>query len=249
MWPLLQALLSLAPPSALSRLPAATPRYLRAPGVRLSLDASALSAVGEVEDAAPAPDLRLVAPAKVNLFLRVVGKRPDGFHELASLFQTVSLFDDLDFWTSPREEGAPLASLEVTPDSLGAELIPTDESNLVVRALSLYAERVPSSPAIHCRLHKRIPAQGGLGGGSSDAATALHAANRLAGLPVSQETLIEWAGELGSDCGFFLSAGTAYCTGRGELVDPRRPLPPTVCLSRPLPPHPLPPPLGRPRWR
>ncbi|EOD41844.1 hypothetical protein EMIHUDRAFT_461009 [Emiliania huxleyi CCMP1516] len=222
-------LVSLAPPSALSRLPAATPRYLRAPGVRLSLDASALSAVGEVEDAAPAPDLRLVAPAKVNLFLRVVGKRPDGFHELASLFQTVSLFDDLDFWTSPREEGAPLASLEVTPDSLGAELIPTDESNLVVRALSLYAERVPSSPAIHCRLHKRIPAQGGLGGGSSDAATALHAANRLAGLPVSQETLIEWAGELGSDCGFFLSAGTAYCTGRGELVDPRRPLPPTAC--------------------
>ena len=65
--------------------------------MRLSLDASALSAVGEVEDAAPAPDLRLVAPAKVNLFLRVVGKRPDGFHELASLFQTVSLFDDLDF--------------------------------------------------------------------------------------------------------------------------------------------------------
>ena len=168
---------------------------------------------------------------------------------------------------------------QVTPDSLRAELIPTDESNLVMRALKLYAERVPTSSAIHCRLHKRIPAQGGLGGGSSDAATALHAANRLAGFPVSQDTLIEyaathtechsalgcrsckadrasglrlpathtrrapsadagsshpfarrrWAGELGSDCGFFLSRGSAYCTGRGELVSPVDPLSPAAC--------------------
>lgn len=175
------------------------------------------------------PSLSLVAPAKVNLFLRILRKREDGYHELASLFQTVSLFDDLDFWEMPRDDTKPLCSMEVTPDSLRAELIPTDESNLVMRALKLYAERVPTSSAIHCRLHKRIPAQGGLGGGSSDAATALHAANRLAGFPVSQDTLIEWAGELGSDCGFFLSRGSAYCTGRGELVSPVDPLSPAAC--------------------
>jgi len=176
------------------------------------------------------PTLSLVAPAKVNLFLRILRKREDGFHELASLFQTVSLFDDLDFWLLPREADQPLCSMEVTPDSLRAELIPTDGSNLVMRALQLYAERVPSAGAVHCRLHKRIPAQGGLGGGSSDAATALHAANRLAGSPVSQDTLIEWAGELGSDCGFFLSRGSAYCTGRGEIVSPVAPLPPAACF-------------------
>jgi 4-diphosphocytidyl-2-C-methyl-D-erythritol kinase len=85
----------------------------------------------------------------------------------------------------------PFSSSQVTPDSLRAELIPTDATNLVMRALQLYAERVPEAGAVHCRLHKRIPAQGGLGGGSSDAATALHAANRMAGSPISQETLIQ----------------------------------------------------------
>ena len=95
------------------------------------------------------PTLTLVAPAKINLFLRITKKRDDGFHELASLFQTVSLFDTLDFWENPDPD-APLCSMEVTPNSLGYELIPTDESNLVMRALQLFANRtgVPPTSAV-----------------------------------------------------------------------------------------------------
>ena len=175
------------------------------------------------------PQVTLVAPAKINLFLRITRRRDDGFHELASLFQTVSLFDTLDFWENTQPD-APLCSMEVTRNSLGAELIPTDESNLVMRALALFAERTGETRKIHCRLHKAIPAQGGLGGGSCDAATALFAANRMAGYPASQDELIRWGAELGSDVSFFFSQGSAYCTGRGEIITPlERPLAPTVC--------------------
>jgi len=185
--------------------------------------------VGSIVFGDEPPTLTLVAPAKINLFLRITKKRSDGFHELASLFQTVSLFDTLDFWENPKPD-APLCSMEVTPNSLGYDLIPTDKTNLVMRALKLFADRTGETRRIHCRLHKAIPAQGGLGGGSCDAATALFAANRLAGYPVSEETLIEWGGELGSDVSFFFSQGSAYCTGRGEIIEPlEKPLPPTVC--------------------
>ena len=178
-----------------------------------------------------APALSLLSPAKVNLFLRILRRREDGYHELASLFQAVSLFDRLDFWERP---GAAGPSMEVTDDSVCAALIPTDERNLVMRALQIFAERSGDARPIHCRLHKVIPAQAGMGGGSGDAATALHAANRLCGFPVSQETLIEWGAELGSDIGFFLSRGTAFCTGRGELIEPLDPLPPApVYLVKP----------------
>jgi len=179
------------------------------------------------------PALTLLSPAKVNMFLRILRRRDDGYHELASLFQTVSLFDTLDFWLRAEEEpcepDVPLCSMEVAEGSLCADLIPTDESNLVMRAMLLFAERTGSTQRLHCRLLKRIPAQAGLGGGSSDAATALHAANRLAGFPASEDELIRWGGELGSDVSFFLSRGTAYCTGRGELVEPVAPLQPARC--------------------
>ena len=90
------------------------------------------------------PTLTLLAPAKINLFLRITKKRSDGFHELASLFQTVSLFDTLDFWEN-SDPDAPLCSMEVTRSSLGCEMIPTDETNLVMRALALFAERTGAS--------------------------------------------------------------------------------------------------------
>ena len=145
------------------------------------------------------------------------------------LFQAVSLFDRLDYRRAGRrraEHGGDKRPV--------CALIPTDERNLVMRALQIFAERSGDARPIHCRLHKVIPAQAGMGGGSGDAATALHAANRLCGFPVSQETLIEWGAELGSDIGFFLSRGTAFCTGRGELIEPLDPLPPApVYLVKP----------------
>jgi len=184
----------------------------------------AVCAYSEAYGDAP-PALSLAAPCKINLFLRILGKREDGFHELASLFQTVDLSDTLDFWEEPADEGAPLCSMEVSPDSYGREGIPTDEKNLVMRALQLYADKTGERRRIHCRLHKAVPAEAGLGGGSGDCAAALFAANRLAGFKATEQQLIEWSAELGSDISFFFSRGSAYCTGRGELIENVPPLP------------------------
>ena len=190
----------------------------------------------EVYGDAP-PALSLLAPCKINLFLRILKKRDDGFHELASLFQTVGLMDTLDFWEEPADESKPLCSMEVSADSLGREGIPTDESNLVMRALALYAEKTGETRRIHCRLHKAVPAEAGLGGGSGDCATALFAANKLAGYKATQQQLIEWSAELGSDISFFFSRGTAYCTGRGEIIEDVGPLPNSIQCTLVKPPY------------
>ena len=172
-----------------------------------------------------APALTLQAPSKINLFLRILRKREDGYHELASLFQAVSLTDTLDFWVECADSSKPICSMEVSPDSVGRAGIPTDETNLVMRALKLCADKTGTKQRVHCRLHKNAPAQAGLGAGSSDAATAMHAANRLAGFPATQQQLIEWSAELGSDISFFFSRGTAYCTGRVERRESARAAP------------------------
>ena len=139
--------------------------------------------------------------AKINWSLRVTGKRPDGFHDLETVFQTISLHDTLTFSESDR--------LAVTSSD---PTIPTDERNLVVRAArALGVERV----AIH--LDKRIPAGGGLGGGSSNAATTLAVLAEMFAIDVPLEPV---ALELGSDVPFFLVGGTAYATSRGEVITP-----------------------------
>ncbi|HKR64953.1 MAG TPA: 4-(cytidine 5'-diphospho)-2-C-methyl-D-erythritol kinase [Thermoanaerobaculia bacterium] len=135
--------------------------------------------------------------AKINWSLRITGKRADGFHDLETVFQTISLHDELTF----RESDA----LTLTCDDPS---IPVDETNLVVRA----ARALGRTSAIELR--KRIPAGGGLGGGSSNAATTLLA------LGFSREDLPEIALKLGSDVPFFLVGGTAYATGRGEVLTP-----------------------------
>lgn len=149
-----------------------------------------------------------LSPAKINLFLKVVRRRSDGFHDLASLFQTVDLCDTLTFAQSDD-------------DCLTCNdpVLASDPKNLVLRALNLFRERtgIQESYAIH--LEKRIPMQAGLGGGSSNAATTLWALRSLSGADISNETLCDWGAELGSDVPFFLAShGTAYCTGRGEIV-------------------------------
>lgn len=135
--------------------------------------------------------------AKINWSLRITGKRADGYHELETVFQTVSLFDELSF----RESD----TLSLTCDDLS---IPTDDTNLIVRA----ARAVNATAAIDLR--KRIPAGGGLGGGSSNAVATLKA------LAPDREDLPEIALTLGSDVPFFLVGGTAYATGRGEVLTP-----------------------------
>ena len=184
-------------------------------------------------------DLELFSPAKVNLFLRILRKRDDGFHDLASLFQAVDLGDTLAF--EVLGDGAKADALEC--DAPGC---PLDASNLVLRAIALLRARLEhraAVPFLRVRLDKRTPIQAGLGGGSSNAATALYAANELAGRPASESELVEWSGELGSDITFFRGpTGSCYCTGRGEVLEPVDALPardlvvvkPAVGLSTPL---------------
>lgn len=164
--------------------------------------------------------MSLFSPAKVNLFLRIIRRREDGYHDLASLFHTVSFGDSMDMEVLPAE---------ATRDELECNLpgVPVDESNLVIRALKLFRDRSGLKHFFRVKLEKSIPAQAGMGGGSSNAATAFFGANALCGRPASTAQLLQWADDpvIGSDATFFLSEGTAYCTGRGEIVTPVGPLP------------------------
>jgi 4-diphosphocytidyl-2-C-methyl-D-erythritol kinase len=146
------------------------------------------------------------AHAKINWMLRILGKRADGFHELETIFQSISLHDTLRF-----HAGEPLAL------SCDEPTIPTDMSNLVMRAAAAMVDRF-GAPSCRIELEKRIPAGGGLGGGSSDAAATLRALAPLCERPPSRDELAAIALELGSDVPFFLEEGTAYATGRGERL-------------------------------
>lgn len=159
---------------------------------------------------------RYLSPAKVNLFLRVVGRRPDGFHELSSLFQTINLFDTLDIEFHHDSD-----LLTVSDTS-----IPTDGSNLIMKAVALFRQKTHNPSLFRIHLDKKIPMEAGLGGGSSNAATTLWALNEMCGKPATTEQLVAWAAEIGSDVSFFLSQGTALCTGRGEKLAHLKPLTP-----------------------
>jgi 4-diphosphocytidyl-2-C-methyl-D-erythritol kinase len=152
---------------------------------------------------------RVRALAKINLDLRVLGKRPDGFHELRTIFQTISLADTLDLAFTPGRKTA--IDLE---DPLG---IP---DNLVVRAARMAMEAMGATGRVEMRLAKRIPMGAGLGGGSSDAAAVLLALPALAGRVLALPELSRIAGQLGSDVPFFLLGGTAVGIGRGTELFP-----------------------------
>jgi 4-diphosphocytidyl-2-C-methyl-D-erythritol kinase len=149
-------------------------------------------------------------PGKINWVLRVLGKRPDGFHELVTVLQAIDLWDALTIHTSD--------SLALSCDR---GEIPTGEDNLVIRAArALAREAGIREPGAAIHLQKRIPAGGGLGGGSSDAAGALLGLARAWSLSLGRDALEEVAAELGSDVPFFLAGGTALGTGRGERIEP-----------------------------
>jgi 4-diphosphocytidyl-2-C-methyl-D-erythritol kinase len=165
-------------------------------------------------------------PAKINLRLEVLGRRPDGYHELRTLFQAIDLEDHLEIGPA---EGLILA----TDDPR----LPVGEENLVMRAArALAAAFDVGKPGARMRLRKAIPLEGGLGGGSSDAAGALAGLSRVWGISASPEVLAALAATLGSDVPFFLSGGTAYGGGRGERIVPLPSLAPTSVLLG-IPPY------------
>ncbi|BDD81305.1 4-diphosphocytidyl-2-C-methyl-D-erythritol kinase [Tsukamurella pulmonis] len=159
----------------------------------------------------PTP-LTVRAPAKVNLHLGVGDVRPDGFHELVTVFQALSLHDDVTL--TPADE----LSLHVTGD--GVRDVPTDPTNLAARAVVALAERYGRDPNMRIDIVKGIPVAGGMAGGSADAAAALLGAATLWGLDISRDELDEVAATLGSDVPFSLHGHTALGTGRGERLIP-----------------------------
>ncbi|MBM4286640.1 MAG: 4-(cytidine 5'-diphospho)-2-C-methyl-D-erythritol kinase [Deltaproteobacteria bacterium] len=149
-------------------------------------------------------------PAKVNLYLKVVGRRPDGYHELVTVMQPLSLADELN--------------LTVVGESLALECnhpdLPWDEGNLALRAALAFQESASQKFGLRIRLTKNIPLAAGLGGGSSDAAGVLKGLNRLRGQPLDESRLHYLARQLGADVPFFLMAGPALGRGIGDVLTP-----------------------------
>jgi 4-diphosphocytidyl-2-C-methyl-D-erythritol kinase len=161
------------------------------------------------------PSITSTAPAKINLTLEVLGKRPDGYHEIVSILQAIDLCDTLTVLPSP--------DLHLNAPGLDCEM----SENLAMKAARLLQTATGCSLGAGMVLTKHIPAAAGLGGGSSDAAAALVALNQLWGLEMGSEALAVLAARLGSDVPFFLGGATALARGRGELLES---LPPQVDL-------------------
>lgn len=158
----------------------------------------------------PATLTHCLAPAKLNLFLHVVGRRADGFHLLQSVFQLLDVGDELDF--SLRDD-AQIRALYSMPGV-------SEESDLILRAARLLRQACPGHAGVDITLRKRLPMGGGVGGGSSDAATTLIALNHLWQAGLSREQLMKLGLQLGADVPFFIGGGNAFVEGIGEIVTP-----------------------------
>jgi 4-diphosphocytidyl-2-C-methyl-D-erythritol kinase len=158
--------------------------------------------------------------AKINWTLDVLFRRADGYHELRTIFQTVSLYDRLRITETP-------GAIEIACDDAR---VPTDETNLAYRAASLFRDLAKKSAGAMIEIEKRIPVAGGLGGGSSNAAATLMGLARLWQIEPAQPQMFEIAARLGSDVPFFLVGGTALGIGRGEEVYPLEEVAPVELL-------------------
>jgi 4-diphosphocytidyl-2-C-methyl-D-erythritol kinase len=167
--------------------------------------------------------MNILSPAKINLTLEILGRRPDGFHELDTWMLPVGLYDTLEIKPASR----PSFTSNV-PELKG------DSSNLVVRAAQLFNEATSIQATYEIRLEKNIPIGAGLGGGSSNAGATLRLLNQLHNAPLRTVQLEALAASLGSDVAFFVSGQSAWCRGRGELMEPR-PFPRDlwICLFKP----------------
>jgi 4-diphosphocytidyl-2-C-methyl-D-erythritol kinase len=153
--------------------------------------------------------MKILSPAKINLFLHVFGKRPDGYHELCSLMCRVTLFDEISLQIGAGK------NIEI---DCSHPHVPADDTNLAHRAAHLFQKRLDSARGVKISLRKKIPVSAGLGGGSSNAASLLMGLNRYYGRPFSREQLMEMGLTLGADVPFFIFQKPAVATGIGEKL-------------------------------
>ena len=156
--------------------------------------------------------MQVLAPAKINLSLKILGRRSDGFHEIETLITPISLYDKVDIEKQSRW-------IDFSCDD---PTVPSGDENLVVRVAKAFFEKTKISGGVGIKLHKKIPHGAGLGGGSSDAAATLRALNQLFKTKLSREELAKLGSNIGSDVSFFLFESAAVCKGRGEIVNPTR---------------------------
>ena len=155
--------------------------------------------------------------AKINLGLNVVERRPDGYHNLQTVFYPVPLKDAIE--VMPMDEGFPSdveCDLKVTNISIDGD----EQRNLVVRAYQMLKQDFPALPRVHVHLWKGIPTQAGMGGGSSDCGFMISLINRMFDLGLSEEQMIQYAARLGADCAFFILSRPCYAEGIGERLEP-----------------------------
>jgi len=157
----------------------------------------------------------VVAPAKLNLSLSVGGRRSDGYHDVATVYHAVSLFDEI---VATVADGLQV-TVEAAP-GIDIDAVPVDETNLAAQAALLLAEQTGRDPDVHLHIRKGIPVAGGLAGGSADAAGALLACDALWGTSLGRSDLLSLAAHLGSDVPFAVMGGTALGVGRGEHLTP-----------------------------
>ena len=156
--------------------------------------------------------MQVLAPAKINLLLKVLGQRPDGFHEIETLIAPISLYDKIDIEKQNRW-------IDFSCDD---PTLSTGDDNLVVRAAKLFLEHNNIKGGVSIKLGKKIPHGAGLGGGSSDAAATLRGLNQFFETKLSRDQLAQLGSQLGSDVSFFLFESAALCKGRGEIVEPTK---------------------------
>jgi 4-diphosphocytidyl-2-C-methyl-D-erythritol kinase len=156
--------------------------------------------------------MQVLAPAKINLSLKVLGRRNNGFHELDTLIAPISLYDEIRIDERRSEEGIKFRCDDPS--------VPQGDDNLGLRAARAFFETTKIEPAVSIELKKRIPQGAGLGGGSSDAASVLLGLNKLFDAKLSRKALAEMAETIGSDVPFFIFQSAALCKGRGEMVMP-----------------------------
>src|SRR5215472_10020421 len=158
--------------------------------------------------------MQVLAPAKINISLRILRQRGDGFHEIETLIAPITLYDEIEIAKNDR-----ITEIKFNCDDAS---VPTGDNNLVVRAAKSFFAVTKLKPAVSIDLKKKIPHGAGLGGGSSDAASTLLALNQLFDTKLPREALARMAERIGSDVPFFIFQSATICKGRGELVSPTR---------------------------